>query len=106
MLCGFMYEKQLMESQTMHSELNDKMQGLADALGHSTHKLSTLQTTLDEKIAKLRESEYQNRLDDAKIKHLESRVLELKEEVDWFKKQAYPPQHPQGRKYSRREACQ
>jgi len=50
-----------------------------------------LKTTLDENEKKLRESETQNRLDKAKIDALEERVRELKGEVDWFKKLAYPP---------------
>lgn len=85
------YEMELKEQQTMHSDLTDKMQGLADALGDSQHKLSTLTTTFHEKSDKLRESETQNLLDAAKIKNLEDRVQELKGEVDWFKNQVYPP---------------
>ena len=85
------YEMELKEQQTMHSDLTDKMQGLADALGDSQHKLSTLTTTFHEKSDKLRESETQNLLDAAKIKTLEDRVQELKGEVDWFKNQVYPP---------------
>ncbi len=86
-----MCEQKLRDSETVRSELEDKMQGLEDALGNSSHRISTLNTTLDGNEKKLRESETQNRLDAAKITALEERVRELKEEVDWFKKQAFPP---------------
>ena len=84
------WEQRLADSETVRSELQDKMQGLQDALGTSSHRISTLNTTLDENVAKLRESQTQNRLDEAKIDNLETRVRELKDEVKWFKTQAFP----------------
>ena len=86
-----MCAQKLRDSQTVRSELTGKMQGLADALGNSSQRILTLKTTLDENDEKLRESETQNWLDAAKINALEERVRELKGEVDWFKKQAFPP---------------
>ena len=83
------WEQRLADSETVRSELQDKMQGLQDALGTSSHRISTLNTTLDENAAKLRESQTQNRLDEAKIDNLETRVRELKDEVKWFKTQAF-----------------
>jgi len=86
-----MWEQQLRDSETVRSELQDKMQGLQHALGTSSHRISILNTTLEENAAKLRESQTQNRLDKAAIDHLEQRVQELKGEVGWFKNQAFPP---------------
>ena len=87
----WVWEQKLTDSETVRSELKDKMQKLEDALGTSAHKVSTMRTTLDENEKKLRESETQNRLDKAKINVLEERVRELKDEVRWFKTQAFPP---------------
>ncbi len=70
-------EQKLTDSETVRSELQDKTQGLQDALGSSSHRISTMRTTLDENEKKLRESETQNRLDAAKITALEERVREL-----------------------------
>ena len=86
-----MWEQRLTDSETVRSEQEDKIQGLQDALGTSSHRISTLNTTLDENAAKLRESQTQNRLDAAKIDNLETRVRELKDEIYWFKNQAFPP---------------
>jgi uncharacterized coiled-coil protein SlyX len=86
-----MWEQRLTDSETVRYEQEDKIQGLQDALGTSSHRISTLNTTLDENATKLRESQTQNRLDAAKIDNLETRIRELKDEIFWFKNQAFPP---------------
>ena len=82
-------EQKLKDAETVCSEQIGQIQGLEDALGSSTHKAAGLRTTLNELKEKHQECVTQNRLDTARIESLETRVKELKDEVEWFKKLAY-----------------
>ena len=89
-------ERQLRDAQTKLEECAYELQELEDKVGSYEHTLSVQNTEIDELKGKLQEKTTQNRLDAANIGNLETRLGELKAELEWFKNIHHPPPTPSG----------
>jgi len=97
------YESELKVSQQKIHDVQSELSGCRDdlleaegAVGEYRRRLSLKEADMRALEDKHREATTQNRLDTAKIKSLEDRLGEYKEEVAWYKNRQHPPPTPLG----------